>query len=258
MKRNIIDTSGSLLFIPWNQGVKLIRPDNQLNNVHTCYFTLEEVFKLPLYTYLLDKNSVIQNINESAIDICGYPSLQKTIGKTRNLMATKETVDRIVKEDQIVLKNNQMQIFEEHVVLLNQLSYPVMAFKFPWYDIDNQIIGIFGISIFLHQANACTIVTDAMKLILKLGLLTTPGITPETTENSFELSGRKINNVYLSKREIECLYFLARGKTAKMIAKILTLSPRTVEYYIDNIKVKLNVRSKSELIDKFIENFDDK
>lgn len=35
--------------------------------------------------------------------------------------------------------------------------------------------------------------------------------------------------------------------------KILSLSPRTVEYYLENIKVKVGVNSKSELIDKIMD-----
>ena len=37
------------------------------------------------------------------------------------------------------------------------------------------------------------------------------------------------------------------------MAKILALSPRTVEQYIDNLKLKLNCRNKSDLIDAAIQ-----
>ena len=43
---------------------------------------------------------------------------------------------------------------------------------------------------------------------------------------------------------------MIRGKTAKEIAVILNLSPRTIEHHIENIKIKTNSDSKSELIDK--------
>lgn len=58
---------------------------------------------------------------------------------------------------------------------------------------------------------------------------------------------------YLSKRESECAYFLLRGNTIKGIAQILTLSPRTVEHYLENVKIKLNVSNKASLIQKIIE-----
>lgn len=52
----------------------------------------------------------------------------------------------------------------------------------------------------------------------------------------------------LSKRELECLFLILRSKSAKQIAYILGLSRRTVESYIDSIKLKFGVSNKSELI----------
>ncbi len=57
----------------------------------------------------------------------------------------------------------------------------------------------------------------------------------------------------LSKRESECAYYLTRGMTMKLIAKTMDLSPRTVEFYIENIKDKLSCNSRSELIAKMFE-----
>ncbi|MBV8802633.1 MAG: hypothetical protein JO131_06660 [Gammaproteobacteria bacterium] len=37
-----------------------------------------------------------------------------------------------------------------------------------------------------------------------------------------------------------------------MIAQQMLLSPRTIESYLENIKRKLNVKTKSELIEKVI------
>ena len=51
----------------------------------------------------------------------------------------------------------------------------------------------------------------------------------------------------LTKREIDCLELLSKGLTAKMIGKFLILSPRTVERHLDNIREKVNLKSKVEL-----------
>jgi DNA-binding CsgD family transcriptional regulator len=56
----------------------------------------------------------------------------------------------------------------------------------------------------------------------------------------------------LSDRQLECLFLLMRGKTSKQIAAILELSPRTIETHIEDIKEKFNCQSKSELIEKAI------
>ncbi len=51
-----------------------------------------------------------------------------------------------------------------------------------------------------------------------------------------------------SLREVQCMYLLSKGRTMKEIAKHLSLSPRTVETYINNVKNKIKCTSKSEII----------
>ena len=60
----------------------------------------------------------------------------------------------------------------------------------------------------------------------------------------------KVNNklIKLSSRERECLYYYTNGDTMKLIARHLDISPRTVETYINNIKVKTGYNFKSDLI----------
>lgn len=54
----------------------------------------------------------------------------------------------------------------------------------------------------------------------------------------------------LTNRERECLNLLLAGKSAKDTALFLNLSPRTVEFYFENIKNKLSCWSKQEVLAK--------
>ncbi len=54
-------------------------------------------------------------------------------------------------------------------------------------------------------------------------------------------------------REQQCIYYLTRGFTFLEIGEYLNISPRTVETHITNIKIKLNVKTRSELIVKVCE-----
>lgn len=54
--------------------------------------------------------------------------------------------------------------------------------------------------------------------------------------------------IFLTPREKECLHWYRLGKTAKETARILNLSPRTVEGYLDNIKRKFGCRYKRDLL----------
>ena len=52
----------------------------------------------------------------------------------------------------------------------------------------------------------------------------------------------------LNKREKECAYYLVLGMTAKEMANVLYISPKTVEYHLDNMKRKFGCCRKSDLI----------
>lgn len=51
----------------------------------------------------------------------------------------------------------------------------------------------------------------------------------------------------LSRRERDCLKLLLKGKSMKETAVILSLSPRTVEHYLESVKNKFSCKYKNEL-----------
>jgi len=62
--------------------------------------------------------------------------------------------------------------------------------------------------------------------------------------------GDKFTGIHLSQREAECMALLLKGKTVRHVAEELKLSIRTVEFYLKNMKTKLNCKSKFALIEK--------
>jgi DNA-binding NarL/FixJ family response regulator len=56
----------------------------------------------------------------------------------------------------------------------------------------------------------------------------------------------------ISNRQKQCLNYLAQGLSAKNIGKELNLSPRTVEAYIESLKLKFKCKNKTLLIVKFV------
>lgn len=52
-----------------------------------------------------------------------------------------------------------------------------------------------------------------------------------------------------SNQEKICLEWLAQGRTLKETAQLMSLSHRTVEYYFENIKNKMNCMTKSEVLE---------
>jgi DNA-binding CsgD family transcriptional regulator len=75
---------------------------------------------------------------------------------------------------------------------------------------------------------------------------------PEENKKKYFLRG-KYKNIYLTKREAECAFFMLQGKTTKKIAMILQLSPRSVEDVFVRIKGKLGLQYRSDLIEVLID-----
>jgi DNA-binding NarL/FixJ family response regulator len=78
--------------------------------------------------------------------------------------------------------------------------------------------------------------------------------------NNEQCSNKKIGSCeefganYLTKREKEVIKYIIVGYTAKKIGKALCISHRTVECYVDKLKIKLHCDTKNELIEKIIMN----
>lgn len=105
---------------------------------------------------------------------------------------------------------------------------------------NNDIIGTLGLA--MDVTHMFAVYNDYIRLASINHSLPTPSFKKDST-----------NKLILSNRQIECLALLNVGKTVKEIGKILELSPRTVEDYLNNIKQKLGCRNLRQLIKKTIE-----
>ena len=57
--------------------------------------------------------------------------------------------------------------------------------------------------------------------------------------------------IYLTQREAECIQLCLLGMSMKAIGEELNLSARTIEFYLKNVKDKIGVRKKKDLITVF-------
>lgn len=73
----------------------------------------------------------------------------------------------------------------------------------------------------------------------------------ETPITMYRTNVRYLERLKLTMREIDCLRLVIKGYTGEEIALALELSARTVETHLENIKNKVNVTNKNDLI-KFV------
>jgi DNA-binding CsgD family transcriptional regulator len=76
-----------------------------------------------------------------------------------------------------------------------------------------------------------------------------PTVNPEIFNTDSLESPPSIYTSKLTIRENQCLKLIGQGLTNKKIAHYLNLSPRTVEWHVENLKNKLNANKKINLIE---------
>lgn len=64
--------------------------------------------------------------------------------------------------------------------------------------------------------------------------------------------GREYPDIYLTKREAECMFWIVQECTIAETALKMGLSARTVEFYVKNMKLKLQCKNKRKLIEKIL------
>lgn len=228
-----LDLSTQLHIVPHLNGVTLLRPSN--DRLHP---TVNEVMDFPCNAYFLDTESTILNINTHSVEACGYVSTRDAIGTTVFDVLTKDNARLITSIDRQVINQNRTQISEDVMIRNDGTMMNFLTVKAPVYNDKNNIVGIFGCSVMLNNHP----LANSLALIAKTGIL---------NNSRFRLPHMQ-SCTDLTPREMDIARLLVRGKTAKEIAMVLYISPRTVEHYIENIKSKFNVVTKSELIEKIL------
>ena len=61
--------------------------------------------------------------------------------------------------------------------------------------------------------------------------------------------------IKFTNREKDCLRILAYGMTAKEIAREMDISPRTVEGYLQALRIKMGCSCKSQLVIKILKQY---
>lgn len=233
--RVAVDISDEFIVTPWHSGVKLSRPSTTLLDQSTA-LSVKSVLQMPMNVYFLGSDSTIINLNQETVDVCRFPDKKQAIGATVSLVATEETTTISLNHDQEVMQQKTLVIKEQIYTCFNDgFATESLSFKFPLFDHSNKLVGVFGCSVMIEVHS----LVGALHELIQLGLLS----------KYTRLPGKQKNEIYLTQRELECLVLIVRGKTTKLVGKILQISPRTVEQYIVSLKLKFNVNCKSELID---------
>ena len=240
-----IDTSNDLHVIRWRSGVKLIKPEDLISCDEDSITSpsIKDLFEMPFNVYFLDTQSVIRNMSDRTASICGFQDKTDAIGNTARAVCKKISADFSIQHNNEVMSNNLIIIKDEHFLRLDDFEFHDLSIKLPLLNNDGKVIGVFGCSIIKNS------LAQSLNFLLRTGLLVSSNNISSQYDPGYliQLLSTEYKQPIL-KREAECLALLLRGKSARETGIELNLSQRTVEYYLDSLKDKLNVRKKSEIV----------
>jgi DNA-binding CsgD family transcriptional regulator len=229
------------VIIRTHQGVKLIAPEEKMpfrNGI-----ALDEMLDMPFHVYFMNHDSTLRVFNEAGRNTFNILSDSDAIGLTARDVTDKQSAELSIQTDLVAMETNTLIIKDEsYTPLCDGHTFSALTYKFPWYNINNQLLGIFGFTIRL-DTNSGTSLAESMRLLSNTGLL-------GSVEKS--LPGLIMDDVYFTRSEKVVIAYLIRGKTAREISTNLNRSQRTIEFHIENLKKKTGISTKSELVDKLI------
>lgn len=231
--------SNELQVVRYKSGIKLMRPN--VNNKLALSDLLNQSFNV----FIQDLSYNILEANESCWANCGFDSRRKVIGKNLiELYDNKAMMDSVLKNNEVIIKQEKNIFANEHMQLDDGTEINTLSLKFPWYDENNVLIGLIGCALPVNNANVNGVAKSLNYLNAYL---------LDSYATNFSIT---VNPPYaLTPRERDVVKYIIRGKTLRETARLLNLSKRTIESYFENVKNKIGVYSKSEVIDKLYEHF---
>lgn len=193
-----------------------------------------------LWSWKKDMQFVFTSINKEFARLLGFQSPEEALGKSDFEIpcAYSEYADIFRANDKQVIAGNATVKFIEIQQMANLDWKILFVVKSPSLE-ENKIVGTEGY---------CIDITEIFSQFSLINEITGSNhLTPKTV-----LLDSKIEDISLTPRQSECLFFLLRGKTAKEIGKIINLSYKTIEYHIDLLKDKFQCQNKKTLIEKAI------
>lgn len=175
----------------------------------------------------------------------GVSNSQKIIGLTDDVLPCKvnQLAAVFVAEDQKIIEQHKPLTILTCAYYANDRRCLVYGTKYP---VLNDIGNVAAIGACYSEMTQ----SPLLNLAPLLSLRDTPyGCRKLGAQFSYIIAA-SIPEYGLSTRQLECLFYILRGKSANEIAIILKLSKRTVETHTEFIKNKLQCDNKAQLIEK--------
>ena len=204
------------------------------NSVLAIDTEIEAFFKsVPVSAYCKDTKGKYLEVNDLFLYTSTYAKASDIVGQTDSELHWNNQAHILMQNDKKIIHSNKPDIFIENAISLEKKIRYFLSYKIPLLNRFGKTIGVIGSSFLLDDINS---IGDFLK---KSGFHL--NYDPATLSNAQK-------HQELTPRQIDCLSLLVKGMTAKQIAKILNLAPKTIENHFAIIRDKLNCHSRHELI----------
>lgn len=191
---------------------------------------------LPGYIGWKDLNLHYLGVNKALLELKGFNDVDEIAGKSDDDLSPSSIEENRLfqQQDLRVLSGKKISTihFDQKTTEMFLLE------KCPLTDTNNNITGL------IYYCRPCPKNEGFMQLrqFDEQVHLNTPHYSLNNNENKYKLTDR----------EYECVFLLIRGKSAKEIGTLLSLSKRTIESYLENIKNKMDCKNKAEILVKAV------
>lgn len=203
----------------------------------------EFINQIPGFFGLLSLESKFISTNKTGSLWTGFSCPEDMVGLSYEDVHCKaaEDAELFIQHDKSVLINGTLRFLGYYSYAGNNWRV-ILGEKYPLKNTANEPIGLVSHFNDFTSANIIDLSRFLMNSAKRYNNYTNKQFFYAIEDNHLEIR--------LSARELECIFFFLRGKTAKEIAKILKLSPRTIEKHIEHIKIKFKCVNRSQLIEK--------
>jgi DNA-binding CsgD family transcriptional regulator len=212
---------------------------------------IEPFLFLPANVFFQTRDNIGIACNDLTASMLGWRSRREYAGRTYREMAEAVNdqtgeYEKFRKDDLDVITSQKPKLSIVEPTLKHASGWDIqfVTNRIPIFDNDGIIAGTLGISFDIGNFEQIPHANALTKLLLSQF----PNLAKQSSK--VEKARTDFIRTILSKREKDCIYHLMLNKTAKESARLLGLSNRTVESYLDSAKNKLGCSSKSKLVEK--------
>ncbi len=230
-----IDISQELQIQKYLNGIQLTQ--SQSEQYHHVGDWLANSFSV----YFINTEQNLVEINDHCLANCGYDTRQNTLGKSwKKPFPDTMQIHSLECNNQQVMHRAQTLCLNERIRNCEEEDLNAITIKMPWYDLNGNVLGLFGCSLNLNT-------NDVAELTNNLNFI--------KSQLFFTTDEQLMQKYGFTERELQVVRGIVRGHTIREVSERLCLSIRTIEFYFNNIKLKLGLNKKSQVIALLYDDF---